>query len=247
MKLTKLIISKAELLSIPEKERALFIQLANFNNDINILQKLMFISGNSKDKADQNEIVSSSLSSQALFFMRIQSGKLYEGWKMLCENFFNNETISQSYNKEGSPKGKENLNLLKKYFGKKNLLKNIRNIYTFHYSKESSENMLRQLSNAPETEKYEMYFSEESGNCFYSIAHDLLNSAILDDINSEDWPKAMNDFFQEILDISKCFLEFSSDCIRVIAEKYLNLKIEEVDIPEPPSLNDIILPFFVRR
>lgn len=247
MKLTKLLISKAELLSIPEKERALFIQLTNFNNDINILQKLMVIAGNSRDMADQNDIVGRSLSSQALFFMRIQTGKLYEGRKILCDYFYKNKTFSQEYNKEGSPQGKANLNLLKKYFGKKNLLKNIRNIYTFHYSKESSKNMLKQLSKVPDSEIFEMYFAKESGNCFFPIAHDLLNSAILEEINSDVWAKAMNDFFQEILDITKCFLAFISDCIKVIAEKYLNLKIEEVEIPEPPSLNDITLPFFVRR
>jgi hypothetical protein len=80
VKLTKINISKAELLSIPEKELELFIQLTNFYNDINILQKLMVISGISREKANNNKIVEMSLSSQALFFMRIQAGKLYE-WK----------------------------------------------------------------------------------------------------------------------------------------------------------------------
>ena len=37
VKLIKLQISKGELLSIPEKELELFIQLTNFNNDVNIL------------------------------------------------------------------------------------------------------------------------------------------------------------------------------------------------------------------
>jgi len=75
MKLTKINISKAELLSISKKELELFIQLTNFYNDVNILQKLMVISGNSREKASQNEIVGRSLSSQGLFFMRIQAGK----------------------------------------------------------------------------------------------------------------------------------------------------------------------------
>jgi len=237
MKLRKLIISKAELLSIPEKELALFIQLTNFNNDINILQKLMVIAGNSRDKAAENEIVGRSLSSQSMFFMRIQAGKLYEGSNMLSKNIFKNKTFSEHYNKEGSSKGGKSLSNLKRYFGKENLIKNIRNIYAFHYSQESLNNMLMQLSNAPDSEIFEMYFAKESGNCFYPIAHDLLNSSILEEINSNDWAKAMNDFFQEIIDVTKWFLDFTSDCIRVIAEKYFKLEYEEVEI----------LPFFVRR
>lgn len=247
MKLIKLMISKSELLSIPSEELALFIQLANFNSDINILQKLMVIAGNTRDKVAENEIVGRSLSSQCMFFMRIQAGKLYEGWNMLRENFFNNKTFSEQYNKEGSSQGKESLSNLKKYFRKGNLIKNIRNFYTFHYSKDSSNNMLKQLSNAPDSEIFEMYFAKESGNCFYPIAHDLLNSSILEEINSNDWAKAMNDFFQEIIDVTKWFLDFTSDCIKVIAKKYFKLEYEEVEIPEPPSLNDITLPFFVKR
>jgi hypothetical protein len=247
MKLTKLQISKNELLSIPEEELELFIQLTNFYNDVNILQKLMAISGISREKANNNKIVKMSLSSQALFFMRIQAGKLYEGWKMLGEHFFNNKTFSEGYHKKGSSQSKENLSKLKKYFGKNNLIENVRNTYTFHYSKESSKNMVKQIINAPDLESFEMYLSGEYGNCFYSIAHDLLNTSILEDIDSDDQAKAMKKYFQEIMDVTKWFLNFSQDCILVISKKYLQMKPEEVQIPEPPSLDDITLPFFVKR
>jgi len=247
MKLTKINISKAELLSIPEKELELFIQLTNFYNDVNILQKLMVISGNSREKASQNEIVGRSLSSQGLFFMRIQAGKLYEGWTMLDAHFFNNKTFSEEYNQKGSPQSKKNLSKLGKYFGKNNLIKNIRHNYAFHYSKESSNNMVKQIVDAPDLEIFEIYLSEEYGNCFYSIAHDLLNTSILEDIGSDEQAKAMDKFFQEIISTTKYFLDFTQDCIGVISKKYLQMNYEEVQIPEPPKLADITLPFFVKR
>jgi hypothetical protein len=247
MKLTKINISKAELLSMPKNELDLFIQLMNFNNDVNILQKLMVISGNSREKASQNEIVGRSLSSQGLFFMRIQAGKLYEGWIMLKKHFFNNKTFSMEYNNKGSSQSKKSLSKLKKSFGKDNLFKNIRNNYAFHYSKESSNNMVKQIINAPDLEIFEIYFSEEYGNCYYSIAHDLLNTSILEDIGSDEQANAMDEYFQKIISTTKYFLDFTQDCIRVISEKYLQWNYEEVQIPEPPSLEDITLPFFVRR
>ena len=239
--------SKDELLSIPEKELELFIQLTNFYNDVNILQKLMVISGNSREKASQNEIVGRSLSSQGLFFMRIQAGKLYEGRSMLDKHFFNNKTFSIEYNKKGSSKGKGALSNIKKYFRGNNIIKQIRDKYAFHYSKESSEKMMKQIDNAPELEIFEIYLSEEIGNCFYSIAQDLLNSSILDEMGSDDWAKAMNRFFQEIMDVTKWFLDFTQDCVGIISKKYLQINYEEVQIPEPPSLDDITLPFFVKR
>jgi len=247
MKLTKINLSKAELLSIPEKELELFIQLMNFYNDVNILQKLMVISGNSREEASKNKIVGRSLNSQGLFFLRIQAGKLYEGWNMLGKHFFNNKKFSQEYNKKGSSQSKKNLLKLKKSFGKGNLLENIRNNYAFHYSKKSSNNMVKQIINASDSEIFEIYFSEEYGNCFFSITHDLLNISILEDIEPNNWSKAMNDFFQEILDTTKYFLDFSQDCIRIVLEKYLIMNYEEIEIPEPLSINDITLPFFVKR
>ena len=247
VKLVKLQISKGELLSIPEKELELFIQLTNFYNDVNILQKLMVISGISREKANNNKIVEMSLSSQALFFMRIQAGKLYEGWNMLGEHFFNNKTFSEEYHKKGSSQSKENLSKLKKYFGKNNLIENVRNKHTFHYSKESSKNMVKQIIDAPDLKIFEMYYSKEYANCFYSIAHDLLNSSILKEIDSSDQTKAMDDFFQQIMDTTKRFLDFTQDCILVISKKYLQMNYEEAQIPEPSNLNDIRLPFFIKR
>ncbi|MBA7551135.1 hypothetical protein ES705_43670 [subsurface metagenome] len=167
VKLIKIKITKAELLSIPEKELELFIQLTNFYNDVNILQKLMVISGISREKANNNKIVKMSLSSQALFFMRIQVGKLYEGWNMLGKHFFNNKIFSIEYNKKGSSRSKKNLSKLKIFFGKDSLFENIRNNYVFHYSKESSSNMVKQIINAPDLEIFEIYLSEEYGNCFF--------------------------------------------------------------------------------
>ncbi len=247
VKLFKLQISKDELLSIPKKELELFIQLTNFYNDVNILQKMMVISGISREKANNNKIVEMSLSSQALFFIRIQAGKLYEGWKMLGIHFFNNEIFSKEYNKKGSPQSKKNLSKLKKYFGKNNLIENIRNNYAFHYSEKSSNNMIQQIAEANNLKFFEMYYSKEYANCFYSIAHDLLNFSILKEINSSDQAKAMDDFFQQIMDTTKQFLDFTQDCIGVISKKYLQLNCEEVQIPEPQNLNDIRFPFFVKR
>lgn len=247
MKLAKINFSKAELLSIPKKDLEFFIQLMNFFNEANILQKLMVISGNSREEASKNEVIARSLSSQGLFFMRIQAGKLYEGWNMLNTHFFNNKTFSQEYNKKGSSQSKKSLSKLKESFGRGNLLKKIRNIYAFHYSKESSNNMIKQIENAPDSEMFELYFSDEYGNCFLSLAHDLLNSSILEDIEPGNWRKAMNDLFQEILDITKYFLDFLQDCIRVIFEKYLQNEYEEIEILEPLSITDIKLPFFVKR
>ncbi len=82
-----------------------------------------------------------------------------------------------------------------------------------------------QIINAPDLESFEMYLSEEYGNCFYSIAHDLLNTSILEDIDSDDQTKAMKKYFQEIMDVTKWFLNFSQDCILVISKKYYTIKL----------------------
>jgi hypothetical protein len=92
-----------------------------------------------------------------------------------------------------------------------------------------------------------MHLTKEYANYFYSIAHDLLNSSILKEIDSSDQAEAMDDFFQQIMDTTKQFLDFTQDCIMVISKKYLQLNYEEVQIPEPQNYKDITLPFFMKR
>lgn len=242
MKLWKVEIPKSSLLLIPETERIFFVQTASLLNDLAVLQKCLFFSA---DTETTNDIVRESQNSQALFFARIQSGKLSEGWQLLQNQFFGSK-ISKEYEKKLTDLGRCSLQKLKSYFAGDNLLSLIRNEFAFHYSRESSERIAEVIRAAPDSEVFHIFLSEGHGNCFYSISQTLVNFAILRSIDSTDHQKAMDQLLREVMTVTGWFLDFLGGCLLIMVKEYLGGQFLEVEIPEPPELDKVRLPYFVR-
>jgi hypothetical protein len=241
MKLLKVAIPKSKLVLIPEDERIFFVQLTYLLNELYILQKSIYFS----TQETSNVIERKGRNSQALFFVRIQAGKLFEGWELLQKKFFSTK-ISQKYEIEFSDLGRNSLTELKRYFGKENIISMIRNEFAFHYSHESSDKIKELILDVPDSEVFEMYLSEEHGNCLYDISQVLVNIAILNSIDSSDTQKALEKILQEVHQVTKWFLDFGGDCVLIIM-KNSGLQHGEIEIPDPPSINEVILPYFVRK
>jgi len=242
MKLLKITIPKSKLDTIPEIEQVFFIQLMQFLNELNILQKCTIVSSN--ELASLTTIEKRGQISQAQFFIRTLAGKLYEGWKMIGKNFLKTQ-LSSEYENLLSQKGKESLSELIVYFNdENNLVRLIRNKFAFHYDKEKIK---EEIDKIPQEELLEMYISEHRGNCLYSISDTIVNWSILNSIDSSNSQQAMDILIGDIaIKVSGWFREFCSDCVYVIVKK-LELSSTEIKIPEPPSIDDVKLPYFVKR
>ncbi|MCJ7637236.1 MAG: hypothetical protein MUO21_07070 [Nitrososphaeraceae archaeon] len=244
MKLCKINIPKSKLDTICEIERVFFIQIMHFLSELNVLQKCIIFSNNQLESLTITTIEKRGQISQAQFFIRTLAGKLFEGWKMIGKNFLETQ-LSKEYENLLSQKGKESLSGLIVYFkDKKNLVCLIRNKFAFHYDKEIIK---EEIDKIPQEELLEMHISEHSGNCLYSISDTVVNWAILNSIDSSNSKRAMDRLFCEIaLKVSGYFQGFGTDCVRIIGEK-LELSYTEVEIPEPPSIYDVKLSYFVKR
>lgn len=242
MKLSKINIPKSKLDTIPEKEKVFFIQLMHFLNELNILQKCAIVSSNKL--ASLTTIEKRSQISQAHFFIRTLAGKLNEGWKMISKNFVETQ-LSREYENLLSQKGKEGLSELIGYFNdENNKVRLIRNKFAFHYDKEKIK---EEIDKIPQEELLEMYISEHRVNCLYSISDTVVNWSILDSIDSSNSQRAMEILIGDIaIKVSGWFREFCGDCVCIIVKK-LELNSTEVEIPEPPSIDDVKLPYFVKR
>jgi hypothetical protein len=238
----KIEISKSKLLSIQEDERIFFVQFGNLMNELNTLQKLIYFSSHATD----NEIIRRGSHSQALFLVRILAGKLFEGWRLLEKNFFGTK-ISKTYQKRMTKLGKRRLSELKHYFGKSNIIRVIRNEFSFHYSPNASDKIKHLIDEAPESEVFEIFVSEEHGNCLYWASDVLVNVAILRAMDKSNLERAMKKLLDEILSVTRWFLEFLGDCVFVIVVAHPELIKAEVEIPNPPAIGEVDLPFFVSR
>ena len=242
MKLSRINIPKSKLDTIPEIEQVFFIQLMQFLNELNILQKCVIVSSNELESL--TTIEKRGQISQAHFFIRTLAGKLNEGWKMISKNFVETQ-LSREYENLLSQKGKESLSELIGYFNdENNKVRLIRNKFAFHYDKEKIK---EEINKIPQEELLEMHISEHRVNCLYSVSDTIINWSILNSIDSSNSQQAMDILIGDIaIKVSGWFREFCGDCVCIIAKK-LGLNFTEVKIPEPPSIDDIKLPYFVKR
>jgi len=242
MKLLKINILKSKLDTTPEIERVFFIQLMHFLNELDILQKCVIVSSNKLKSL--KTIEKRGQISQAHFFIRTLVGKLYEGWKMIKEDFLNTQ-LSEKYENLLSQKGKESLSeLIGRFKDRNNIIRLIRNKFAFHYDKEKIK---EEIDKIPQEELLEMYISKHPVNCLYSISDTIVNWSILNSIDSSNSQQAMDILIGDIaIKVSGWFREFCGDCVRIIYEK-LELDYTEVEIPEPQLIDEVELPYFVKR
>lgn len=173
MKLLKVEISKSILNEIPEREVVFFVQCGNMLNDISMLQKLTIFSMN---KAESNETERTAQVLQTMGLLRLQAGKLSEGWELLQKHFFGAK-VSKQYTPLFDEQEQGNLKTLKAYFGKTNIIYQIRNEFAFHYP--SKDTIVKALKTMPDSEIFEVFLSEHFGNCIFSMSNVLMTSSIL--------------------------------------------------------------------
>jgi hypothetical protein len=123
---------KSELAKVPEAERTFLLLLGHLANELAVLSKLFLFCSEfeSDDKWKRR-----AAPAQALVVGKLLVGKLSEGWELLQQSFFGSK-LSQLFEPRLSPEAKEAIHHLKRYFGKENLIRNVRNRYSFHYSVE---------------------------------------------------------------------------------------------------------------
>lgn len=240
MQLLKIEIPKSKLSAIPKNERVFFVQSGNLLNDVNILQKLIYFSANPETN---DKIVRTAQNLQALSLLRIQAGKLSEGWQLVEKNFFGAK-VSQEYEPLLTEPEKNSLTHLKNYFAKKNLISSIRNDFAFHYP--SSEEITKLIDEAPDSEIFEVYLSEFYGNCLFSLANVLVTFGILKSIGTSGDEEPMKTLLQDINKVTRWFGDFLGGCLLVFSKKHSGLNAYNVEIPQPPDINDVTLPYFIK-
>lgn len=242
MELLKVEIPMSKLSSIPENERVFFVQIGSLLNDLSMLQKLTVFSTNINTA---NQVVRAAQNLQTLSLIRIQAGKLHEGWNVLQKNFFN-EGFSQKYLEKLTPSEKQSYDKARTYFDdKKNLISWIRNNFAFHYF--TKPRTIRKLfDKVSDSEIFEMFMSEFYGNCVFSMSDTLINFAILKYTGITDTNKAMEKLLRDVKEITKWFGHFLGRFLLVFAEEHLGLLPIKVEIPEPSNINKVMLPYFIK-
>lgn len=245
MNIQKLYLTKDHLSLFPEKERVFFILLGHLANEISVLTKLMILSEN----RSETEVVRKAYSMQASIIARIIIGKLYESWVLLEMNFFKSK-LSKQYESKLTNDGQQALRNLKKYFGKKNLIKSIRNNFSFHYP--SFDEINKQLKAIPNDTNFQFFLGECNANTNYYMSEEVISNLMLNQVKSKDTTlqDAMFDVFQDLTQVSEWFVTFSGDCMITLSEEFLGkvkdkLKLQTIEVESQGNIWETKIPFFL--
>jgi hypothetical protein len=244
LKLYRVRIPKQKLNSISEGERILFFQLGNLFNELNILHKCLIVSN--PNKKYKNLAEERGQNTQSLFFLRILSGKLYEGNELLKNGFFNK--VSKEIYPHLSNEDKENLDKLKKYFEKENIVEKVRNKFAFHYD---LDNVKSELQRIPDSEYFELYPLEDRANSLYYMSEEMVIRAILSNItplkSQEALQEAMDLLFGDVIKVAGWFLNFIDSFMLVIVKKIPEIDLEEMGDIDSPDFEKMYLPYFLKK
>ncbi len=224
---------------LSDDEKILMIYLGNLYTDINILLKTCVCSRNTPGN---NDVVNVAQFSQTFFFFEVLAGKILEGWKIIQQKY-NGSKLSQEYHKALKSKDIQNYRDLKSYFKGSNKIKDIRNRYAFHYDNTLSGELLAKFNDSNKDE-LKIYLSEKQGNCYFHFAESImLRSLIEDDINKPD------QIYDEITEIANKLLKFIFSFFSAVI-KIHNIELpelENIDMPETPSFQEVTLPYFLEK
>lgn len=238
IELAKLHISKDKFNLAPETERTFFVLAANVLTELTILQKCTIHSINAaNDWPSDDKLFQSAQNTQTIFFLRILSGILKEGWELI-QTQFNPNKLSQIYDIP-------DLDYIKKYFGRKNIVAEIRKQFGFHFD---ANLIIQELNDLSGYNEFDLYISEVVGNAHYMLTDHIKTTAMAKLAGKEDLKVALDAALSEITDLTSRFQNFFSHYLTLFHEKYLNHS-EKYDMVKinVPKFSEIKLPYFAHR
>ena len=241
MKVFHAYLSVDGLSQLPSADRKLFFALANLQNEIRFLLRIIQWSG---DYSSPIKAIVQSQFALNFFNVKLLAGKLREGYGILEKFYFPEKDLAQRFQANANPGALEALNELKKYFSKGNLLHDVRNNFAFHFSPNALEN---ELGKSPDP--LEIFIENgPDANTLYYFAEILSTLAALRQIGSPDPVRAIGEFTQNILNAATIFNKFNLGFLHFITSTnkatIWDSPATELDLGELPPFAKVRVPWF---
>jgi hypothetical protein len=241
MKVIKFQIPHEALKAMPSDERAFFIHFANFLSEIRILMKCVVLTGKFEQS---NEVEWRGDISQHLFFLRLLASKLHEGY-MLVQKAYHGSGLAKSLEKRLPENARRARKDISKYFGKENCLSTVRDKFGFHYDADLIEGGFNRLGEK-DAKELTMYLSTQGEGELCNFSDFMIYVAMHTHLKLDIKEDLYKTLFFEVDKVFKLFLEFGPNCLGETLKLLVpKMKLEALDIPDPPKYQDLKLPFFI--
>lgn len=231
-----------QLKQMPDKDRALFFMLGHVSNEINVLNKLFYLS-NQYDHSERYQ--QHAHITQGMVIARTLIGKLWESWGLLKSAYYGAK-LSACYDTSLSDEAREALKSLGRCFGRNSFIAQIRNSFAFHYSVDEIRKI---LSGDLSPEELINYMAGSNGNTVYYASEYVTNVAILQAVEKGDPQAAMERLIDISVEVVGLFNTAAQGIMLVATERYLSrsdgsVPFELVEIDNVPIAESLEIPFF---
>lgn len=222
MKITELKFSKTTFDNIPEDERIFLTAIGHIQNEIIVLEKLLFLSTTFNHSNRSMDAINAS---QSLFISRLTAGKLWEGWELLKSFLVVNDNRPKypiSINANLSQDGLAAWDELKNYFSDSCLINVLRNQFAFHYM---PGNLKKNPPESKDVDELEVVVTEKD-EPFFTFSEEFIVKTILDKIDRHDHENAFTRMIEEVMRKAHTFKFLCNEYLLLFIIKY-NLKYSE--------------------
>lgn len=233
-------ITKKALMDIDERERMFFVLLGFACNEIIILHKVALAIN--VFHRDTEGVERQAYTVQENIIARLLIAKMFEAWEKLFQQLFFNSPFGRDYEPDFSPKAKEALADLRKFFAENGYVAALRNHYVFHYP---SHQLNAAMPGIPDHDDWKIYLSETYGNSLYYLSEMVACHAMIAEVN----PDKATGYEKMIADrdyVAHRIIALSTGCMNVFVKRHLALSMQDgtpITI-KVPDLLDVKLPFF---
>jgi hypothetical protein len=241
-------LDRAKLAAMPEAERVVLLLLAHGSNEVNVLTKLILMTGKDDPSSPTVDHVEAG---QMFILMRLLIGKLHEAWELFKLRVQSDIAIKAKYIPRLDPDGANALQALNRHFGQGSALTAIRNKIAFHYTDKQNltETNFKQLAL---NEPLMFYLGDTIGHTFFHAAELVVQLGVINLMKvpavdpSDSRPvetRAFGVLCQEIVEVSRDITQLFGSLINMLAEG-LGSALSTEKIPDGPKMSTFSLPFF---
>lgn len=240
MKVVDVQLQKGNLLTVPDRERTLFLALGHAGNEINAIAKMLYWAANAPARNDAED---HGRLTMLLLLTRLLAGKLSESWELLRTKFFG-VALSRDYEPKLDDRAATALKRLKTYFGKENASKQIRNHFAFHYSPDEVAAVLSDVD-----EELHLYMEREAApNNLFAFSEVLLSKALLELLQQGEKIMSLDDLVDELVEVAAWLAQLADSLMFAIidahGEELSSGEAQEVRFEDLPDFQSVTLPWF---
>jgi len=244
LKVRRIPLPKALLTQMPASERSFFLLAGHMQNELNSLHKVFAWCLHGDPSRNSSMIESLADGMQAQIYARLLAGKLLEAWVALGSAFFGTK-ISHRLEDKLHPHSQEGLKKIKAYFNSSNNIFRVRNTFAFHYSVEEFDTHWNESADEP---TFELVLGGTVGNNLALASELVVNTALLNAINSVDRTVALQTYIGEIQSLAANFTVFLEGVMIAILEETTQTPLAnqgyDEDIAPQRGFEDVAIPHF---